>query len=157
VFLDPVAMVAFRVVVQCHQLAKQKGSSLLVSVRKESITIMKYADHTRICSELISFFGNMRVLDGGVASTQLQRGQTITLVRSGASPTTRSLAVSQTLQTRFSHATRRRCVLRSAGLLAVPAFDQLTSLGQIHNVVDRFFRTSTDSIRSSFSVACAAA
>jgi hypothetical protein len=59
-------MVAFRVVVQCHQLAKQKGSSLLVSIRKESISIMKYADHTRICSELRSFFGNVRVLDGGV-------------------------------------------------------------------------------------------
>jgi hypothetical protein len=59
-------MVAFRVVVQCHQLAKLKGSSLLVSTRKEAITIMKYADHTRICSELRSFFGNVRVLDGGV-------------------------------------------------------------------------------------------
>jgi hypothetical protein len=53
-------------IVQCHQLAKQKGSSLLVSSRNEAINIMKYADHARICSELMSFFGNVRVLDGGV-------------------------------------------------------------------------------------------
>jgi hypothetical protein len=59
-------MVAFQVVVECHQLANQKGSSLLVSTRKEAIVIMKYANHKRICSELMSFFGNVRVLDGGV-------------------------------------------------------------------------------------------
>lgn len=59
-------MVSFQVVVLCHQLAKQKSSSLLVSSRKEAITIMKYADHNRICKDLMAFFGPVRVLDGGV-------------------------------------------------------------------------------------------
>jgi hypothetical protein len=59
-------MSAFQVVVVCHQLSKQKGSDLLVSRMKEAISIMKYADHSRIVSILRGFSGNVRVLDGAV-------------------------------------------------------------------------------------------
>ena len=59
-------MPSFVVVVKCHQLAKQKDSTLLVSSKKESLTFMKYSDQHRICCDLRSFFGDVRVLDGGV-------------------------------------------------------------------------------------------
>jgi hypothetical protein len=57
-------MSAFQVVVVCHRLSRQKGSALLVSSTKEALSIMKYADHSRICSILHGFFGNVGVLDG---------------------------------------------------------------------------------------------
>jgi hypothetical protein len=57
-------MAFFQVEVLCHQLARQKGSKLLVSSKQQAITIMKYADHARISSILRGFFGDVQVLDG---------------------------------------------------------------------------------------------
>jgi hypothetical protein len=57
-------MSAFQVVVVCHRLSRQKGSALLVSSTKEDLSILKYADHSRICSILHGFFGNISVLHG---------------------------------------------------------------------------------------------
>lgn len=59
------AMSCFQVVIMCHTLAKQKSGPLLVSSSRAAINIMKYADHDRICSDLRSFFGDVRLIDGG--------------------------------------------------------------------------------------------
>jgi hypothetical protein len=58
-------MACFQVVVVCHQLVRQKSSPLHVTGSRESFHIMKYAKHDRICSNLRSFFGSARAVDGG--------------------------------------------------------------------------------------------
>jgi hypothetical protein len=62
------AMSRFEVNVICHELARQKSSDLLVTKAKCAISLMKYAKQERICADLRSFFGGVRVLDGGVES-----------------------------------------------------------------------------------------
>ncbi len=59
-------MSAFQVVATCHQLSRLKGSDLFVSGKKQAISIMRYADHSRIVSVLRGFFGNVQVVDGSV-------------------------------------------------------------------------------------------
>ena len=61
-------MSCFKVVVSCHQLAKQPGTSQFVSHRHSTLSIMKYSSHADIVEELELFFGRIRLVDGGEES-----------------------------------------------------------------------------------------
>lgn len=58
-------MSAFKLVVTCHQLAKQPKSDLLVVDETLAMVVLKYATHDRICTDLGDFFGSVHLVDGG--------------------------------------------------------------------------------------------